>query len=280
MKARLGAPNADLRPIGRLTSRGVGVQKRLRKQIRQRLSRLSFLLQRLWTRPSAATPLQSQYSDTVRSRLRGARHTASLGSNLRGEEYEDLGKSFFEKLKEYGLSQKDICVDYGCGTLRVGRHVIKYLEPGAYWGLDIDQYLLDEGRHLLGEALTAEKRPNLRVISPQTVTEAAAARPSILFSAKVLSHVHPDDLPAYIGNLMTIIGSSGQAIVMSRWSDHETFQANKWMWAHSIAGLTDMVRSRGGTLAVLSEKPGVGKDMRSGTFKIVKEARVEAGARG
>lgn len=253
------------------------MQKHLRKQIRQRLSRLSFLLQRLWTRPGAAAPLQAQYSDAVRSRLRSAKHTASLGANLRGEEYEDLGRSFFDKLKEYGLSRGDVCVDYGCGTLRVGRHVIKYLEPEAYWGLDIDQYLLDEGRNLLGEALAAEKRPNLRVISPQAIAEAAAARPSMLFSAKVLSHVHPSELPAYVGNLMTIIGSSGQAIVMSRWSDHDTFQANKWMWAHSIAGLSDLVRSQGGTLAVLAEKPGIGKGMRSGTFKIVREANVTSG---
>lgn len=251
--------------------------KRLRKQVRQRLSRLSFLLQSAWRRPNGSEPLAAQYSDTVRARLRSAKHTASLGSNLRGEEYEDLGRSFFVKLKEYGLSQTDVCVDYGCGTLRVGRHVINYLAPGAYWGLDIDQYLLDEGRTLLGESLWAEKRPNLRVISPQTVAEAAAARPAMLFSAKVLSHVHPDEIPAFIGNLMTIIGSSGQAIVMSRWSAGDSFQCNKWMWAHSISGLSGLVASRGGRLAVLSEKQGVGRGMRSGTFRIVNEAKVTSG---
>ncbi len=90
-------------------------------------------------------------------------------------------------------------------------------------------------------------------------------------------HVHPGEVEAFIENLMTIIGSSGQAIVMSRWSDHDTFQANKWMWAHSIAGLSDLVRSQGGTLAVLAEKPGIGKGMRSGTFKIVREANVTSG---
>jgi SAM-dependent methyltransferase len=258
----------------------VAVQKRLRKQIRQRLSRLSFLLQSVWRRPGQAEPLAAQYSDTVRSRLKAAKHTASLGSNLRGEEYEDLGKSFFAKLREYGLRPDDVCVDYGCGTLRVGRHLIKYLRPGAYWGLDIDQYLLDEGRNLLGEAEWAEKRPNLRVISPQTVAEAAAARPAMLFSAKVLSHVHPDDVPGFISNLLTIIGSSGQAIVMSRWTDQATFQANKWMWAHSIAGLSELVASQGGALAVLAEKEGIGKGMRSGTFRIVQDAKVTPGNPG
>lgn len=254
--------------------------KRIRKQLRQRLSRLSFLLQRRWRVGDASGGVKPHYSETVRSRLKTAKHTASLGSNLRGEEYEDLGRSFFQKLKEHGLAAGDVCVDYGCGTLRVGQHVIDYLKPGAYWGLDIDQYLLDEGRNLLAGALWAEKRPNLRVISPQSVAEAAAARPSMLFSAKVLSHVHPDEVGAYIENLMTIIGASGQAIVMSRWSDGKTFQCNKWMWAHSISGLSDLVADRGGRLAVLAEKRGIGKGMRTGTFRIVNEAKVTSGERG
>ena len=193
--------------------------KRLRKQIRQRLSRLSFLVQGGWRGMGDSSELKTQYSETVRSRLKTAKHTASLGQNLRGEEYADLGRSFFVKLKEYGLGPDDVCVDYGCGTLRVGQHVIAYLKPGAYWGLDIDQYLLDEGRNLLGDEVWSEKQPNLRVISPQAVAEAAAARPAMLFSAKVLSHVHPDEVGFYIGNLMTIIGASGQAIIMSRWSE-------------------------------------------------------------
>ena len=79
---------------------------------------------------------------------------------------------------------------------------------------------------------------------------------------------------------MTIIGASGQAIVMSRWSDRNSFQCNKWMWAHSIEGLSDLVASRGGKLAVLAEKQGIGKNMRTGTFRIVNEAKVTSGHRG
>jgi hypothetical protein len=254
------------------------VLKRLRKQIRRRLSRLSFLLRGGGSADKAR--LKAHYSETVRTRLKTAKHTASLGSNLRGEDYEDLGRSFFQKLKEYGLAPGDVCVDYGCGTLRVGQHVIKYLKPGAYWGLDIDQYLLDEGRNLLGEALWTQKRPNLRLITPGSVAEAAAARPSMLFSAKVLSHVHPGELEAFIENLMTIIGPTGQAIVMSRWSDRNSFQCNKWMWAHSIAGLSEFVASRGGKLAVLADKQGIGRGMRTGTFRIVNDAKVTSGQRG
>jgi hypothetical protein len=254
-----------------------GVWKQIKKQLRQRLSRLTFLLKTGWLRPNAAASPIQQYSDAVRTRIRSAKSTAILDSKLRGEEYEELGRSLFSKMKSYGLGPDDICADYGCGTLRVGRHVIQYLKPGAYWGLDIDQFLLDEGRNLLGEALSEGKRPNLRVISPESIAAAAAAQPAMVFSAKVLSHVHPDEVGYFIGNLRTIAGSSAQINVVSRWSARDSFQCDKWIWAHSIARLGDLVATKGGKLTVLNERHGVGKDMRAGTFRIVSEATVGAG---
>ena len=52
----------------------------------------------------------------------------------------------------------------------------------------------------------AEKQPHLRVISDASVAEAAAAKPSLLFSEKVLIHVHPDELVQYFRNVLRIIG--------------------------------------------------------------------------
>jgi hypothetical protein len=140
---------------------------------------------------------------------------------------------------------------------------------GAYWGLDIDAFLLEEGRKLLGEDFVAEKRPNLHVISPQAIGKAAATRPAMLFSTKVLSHVPPSGLADYFGNIISIIGSGGRAIVMSRWSEGRTFQCNKWIWAHSIERLDELVSEMGGRVSVLTRKPGIGRNVTSGTFEIV-----------
>jgi hypothetical protein len=43
--------------------------------------------------------------------------------------------------------------------------------------------------------------------------EAAEAKPALLVSLKVLIHVHPDELYEYFGNILTIIGDSGRAII-------------------------------------------------------------------
>ena len=106
-------------------------------------------------------------------------------------------------------------MDYGCGTLRMGVHAIRFLERGRYWGFDIDQALLDEGARLIGPEME-KKAPNLRVISASTVREAADAKPAFLVSLKVLIHVHPDELDEYFGNILTIIGTSGRAIITGK----------------------------------------------------------------
>ena len=154
-----------------------------------------------------------------------------------------------------------------------GIHAINYLGKGAYWGLDISDFLLGEGRKLIGETLWQEKQPHLRMISDASVAEAAAAKPSLLFSEKVLIHVHPDELEQYFRNVLRIIGLSGQAIIRGKWSDKETIAYSSLSWAHSISTIQNLVKAEGGSLMILKEEERklsqTGKTVRFGTLKII-----------
>ena len=115
------------------------------------------------------------------------------------------------------------------------------------------------------------KAPNLRVISPATVSEVAVARPTILFSLKVLIHVHPDELDEYFGNILTIIGNSGRAIIMGKWSAGSRFSLRGGL-AHSQDLLTQTVGRKGGRLFVLSaedsERTDIHNVAKAGTIEI------------
>jgi hypothetical protein len=214
-----------------------------------------------WQNQNPSKAFTDFYAESVASKLARGRAHASLGGNLlQGGIFGHTGQGAFKRLAAHGLTANDACVDYGCGTLRIGVHAIKYLGAGLYWGLDISDVLLKEGRTLIGEALWEEKRPHLRLISAESVAEAAAAKPAMLLSLKVLIHVHPDELPEYIRNIMTVIGSWGQALVTGKWSDRDTVQTGALSWLHAAARLRGLVCENGGCVEILKERNYGGDD--------------------
>lgn len=206
-----------------------------------------------WRRQNPTASFKEFYSEGAQKlHAEGVLHTTT-GANLRGGPFETRGYELFEKFVEYGLKPTDCCVDYGCGTLRVGQHVMKYLQPGRYWGMEIADWLLEEGKTLIGPELLAEKKPNLCVISPEAVAQAAAIKANMVFSIKVLQHVHPDELSEYFGNIMAMMDPSGQAIIASSWADR-TIQYRVNGWAHDLSVIEKLVSGIGGELTVLQQK--------------------------
>ena len=59
--------------------------------------------------------------------------------------WDEIGLLQFEFMKKQGLHLSHKLIDVGCGSLRGGVHFIDYLEPNGYYGLDINQSLLDAG---------------------------------------------------------------------------------------------------------------------------------------
>lgn len=81
------------------------------------------------------------------------------------ERYDETGRQRFALLQEHGLQPHHRVLDVGCGSLRVGRHLIPYLEPGRYCGLDPGEEWVREGlqREVVavhGAELVEEKRPS------------------------------------------------------------------------------------------------------------------------
>ena len=116
-----------------------------------------------WSKRNPSKPFKEFFSERVERKLRKANKHEFLGSNLYGDNYGVSGRGVFEYLRKLGLTPDETCVDYGCGTLRVGIHLIKYLKPSHYWGLDISEFLLNEGRSLIGNELSRENQPHLKV---------------------------------------------------------------------------------------------------------------------
>jgi SAM-dependent methyltransferase len=91
--------------------------------------------------------------------IRAGRHRHRVGGK-----WDEMGPRQLEFLREQGLRPHHRLLDVGCGPLRAGRLFVDYLDPGHYYGIDVNASLLDAGYELeLPEALRAKlPREHLR----------------------------------------------------------------------------------------------------------------------
>jgi cyclopropane fatty-acyl-phospholipid synthase-like methyltransferase len=83
--------------------------------------------------------------------------------NFIGGLWEEIGYLQFDFLKKQGLKPFHKLLDIGCVCLRGGLHYIRYLEKGNYYGLDINNSLIQAGVLEIKEAGLENKYPNLLV---------------------------------------------------------------------------------------------------------------------
>jgi SAM-dependent methyltransferase len=93
-------------------------------------------------------------------------HEIEAGQHRRlvGGKWEAIGRVQLDFLVAQGLKPEHYVLDVGCGALRAGVHLVGYLEPDHYFGLDINSSLIRAGRWELAQAGLEDKCPptNLR----------------------------------------------------------------------------------------------------------------------
>jgi SAM-dependent methyltransferase len=89
-------------------------------------------------------------------------------------------------LVERGLRPEDYLLDVGCGTLRGGIPLIRYLDAGHYYGIEVRTEVLDEARRELKECGLQHKRPVL-IWNPSVVD--LAGRFTYAWAFSVLFHM-------------------------------------------------------------------------------------------
>lgn len=58
--------------------------------------------------------------------------------------YDKIGKIVFDLCIEKGLLKQHFFLDIGCGSLRIGKYIIPYLYKNRYFGIDPNEWLIQE----------------------------------------------------------------------------------------------------------------------------------------
>ncbi len=92
--------------------------------------------------------------DLMACRLEQEGHRAIVGGL-----WDVIGPLQRDWLVTRGMTPREFVLDVGCGALRGGVHLVRYLQPGHYYGIDISAPLLDAGH--AAEITGTELEPRL-----------------------------------------------------------------------------------------------------------------------
>lgn len=150
-------------------------------------------------------------------RVRRGGHHHSLGENIDGRGVQnDFWQAGAYKAAKYirasALKPSSKVIEYGCGSLRIAGHFIRFLEPGNFLGLDVVGDFYEIGKGLIGPDLLREKAPRFAVIGEDSVAEAENFLADFVYCSGVCVHVHPHEIETYFRTLARLCRKPGSRL--------------------------------------------------------------------
>lgn len=130
----------------------------------------------------------------------------------RPDQYDLRGAAQFALLIAMGLRGHHRLLDFGCGSLRLGRLAIPYLDPGGYTGLEPNQWLVEDAiERQLGRAILAIKRPVFHAFDDFRADRCGEGFDYIV-AQSIFSHAGPDVVQTALAGFRRALAPSGLAL--------------------------------------------------------------------
>ena len=122
--------------------------------------------------------------------------------------WEELGHLQLEFLIKSGLKPNHKLLDIGCGCLRGGVHYVKYLQEGNYYGLDINNSLIEAGKIEIEKAGLIKKKPNL-IVDDNFSFDKFGSKFDFMVSVSVFTHLSMNIIIRCLNNARENLAPNG-----------------------------------------------------------------------
>jgi len=169
----------------------------------------------------------------------------------------------FEYLRKQGLARTDRFLEYGCGSASAGKHVIDYLEPGKYVGVDISSQSIEIGREIIRQHGLDAKAPALHVLPDGAVDCLAGLQFDVIWAQSVLTHTPPPVTEQILANVAPLLAPEGRFFSTIARIESGIRQVQFHRWYYDIAYFEETAPRLGYDLRVLDdwEHPHDGKGL-------------------
>jgi SAM-dependent methyltransferase len=118
-----------------------------------------------------------------------AAHSLDVAVGSRShEQWLEFGQMQFSYLVKHGLKPGDHILEIGCGNLRAGRLLIKYLDAGHYHGIDISPEILLSAQQVIADDQLQPKVPQLTLVTDLTFGFLPAGYFNVVHANSVFTH--------------------------------------------------------------------------------------------
>ena len=126
------------------------------------------------------------------------------------QDYDLIAAMTFNLLTTLGLRQHHSLLDLGCGSLRIGRLLIPYLNRNRYVGVEPNEWLVKDGiSHEIGETLLAIKYPSFFYSDSAAVLRQIDTLFDFALAQSVFSHCGLDLIETWLDGISRILCANG-----------------------------------------------------------------------
>jgi len=166
------------------------------------------------------------------------------------EDYDLIAAMTFNLLTTLGLRQHHTVLDIGCGSLRIGRLLVPYLNVGNYVGIEPNKWLVDDGiQREMGQDQIRIKQPRF-YFSDSSRDIPSGQSFDFAVAQSIFSHSGPDLVERWLRESSAHLKDSGvlAATFLIGEQDHEK---QGWVYPRSIYYTVE-------TMMTLAHKAGFG----------------------
>src|SRR5688572_17384524 len=158
-------------------------------------------------------------------------------------DYDLIAAMTFGLLSSLGLRQHHELLDIGCGSLRIGRLLIPYLNRGRYVGLEPNRWLVDEGiQRELGADILIIKQPEF-VYHDSADSLVGRRFFDFVLAQSIFSHCGANLLERWLAQTATVLKPTGALVATFVMRDaDETRQG--WIYPESVAYRLESMQAR------------------------------------
>ena len=149
------------------------------------------------------------------------------------KDYDLVSSMVFNLLTCLGLRQDHKVLDIGCGSLRVGRLLIPYLNAGNYFGVEPNSWLVDDGiKNETGRDQIEIKRPTFSFHDSLEEFK-TPLKLDFAIAQSIFSHCGKDLIEAWLSQVSFHLKNNG-ALIATFLIDDSDFEGSGWVYPECV----------------------------------------------